>query len=142
MNDMMQNSEGLDSLASLHGLTLDNLTGFDKMVEKAEPEFRETAQAFQALHSRHAAALAQMLARFGRDPEQDGSLMGTMNRVVVSMRSMVDEIDQDTMKNIRTGEQFVLDAFDKAISSDLSADVVEQLVTRKAELTALLAAKS
>ena len=142
MNDHIQKPDGLDSLAALHGLTLDNLTGFDKMVEKAEPEFRETTQAFQALHSRHAVALAQMLARFGRDPDKDGSLMGTMNRVVVSMRSMVDEIDQDTMKNIRTGEQFVLDAFDKAIDSGLSADVVEQLVVRKAELTALLAAKS
>ena len=60
MNEMMQNSEGLDNLAGLHGLTLDNLSGFDKMVEKAEPEFRQTTQAFQALHGRHAASLAQI----------------------------------------------------------------------------------
>ncbi|MBC7736252.1 MAG: DUF2383 domain-containing protein [Candidatus Saccharibacteria bacterium] len=142
MNDQLQKSQGLDELTALHGLTLDNLAGFDTMVEKSEPEFRKTTQAFQALHSRHAAILAKMLTRFARDPEKDGSLMGTVNRVVVSLRSLVDDIDQDTMKNIRTGEQFVLDAFDTAIASDLPTDVVGQLVALKAELTALLAASS
>ena len=67
-------------------------------------------------------------------------MAGTLSRTVINMRSMVDEIDRHTLKNIPTRQHFVLHAPFKASAIDPSCDVMEQLVLRWADLTAPLAA--
>ncbi|NEX47197.1 DUF2383 domain-containing protein [Rhodobacter sp. ETT8] len=104
-----------EALLNVQRRTVDALVGYVKMVEKAEPEFRPVADRFRALHDRHNAALTAMLIRHGAEPDADGTFMGTVNKAVVSLRALFDEIDEDVMDSIRNGENHVMQAFDEAI---------------------------
>lgn len=127
-------ADGHDGLKDLYARIVDARSGFERMVEKAEPEFRPVAQKFLDLHDRHAAAVAE-LAR--GDVDEDGTLIGRINRFAISIRALFDEIDEDVMDQVRFGERRVLKAFDRAI--ELSDDRTrEALIEMKSELVALL----
>ncbi|WP_431301098.1 DUF2383 domain-containing protein [Tabrizicola sp. BL-A-41-H6] len=128
-----------DALVSLHRRSVDNVAGFAAMVSRAEPGFLVVAQRFQDLHQRHADSVAQMLQVRGLQPDADGSFMATVNRVVVSLRSLFDDINADVMHQIRRGEEWTLDAFDSAIAALRDAPEVASLHEMRAELTELLA---
>lgn len=128
-----------DALAALHTRTVDTIAGYRTMVEKAEPSFRATPEAFLALHVRHADGLARVLARHDRVADADGTFMGTINRAVVSVRAMFDDIDADLMSAIRNGESHVLTAFDAALEHTLPHSDAAELDTMRGELRALLA---
>jgi hypothetical protein len=128
----------LDAIATVHTRTVDTLTGYAKMVEKADPAFRPVAEAFRALHARHADTLARMLSDHGRAPDLDGSFMGTVNSTVVTLRAMFDDIDADVLTSVHNGEEHVLDAFDTAIGEPLPAADITQLGDMRDALIDLL----
>lgn len=128
----------LDALAHLHTRTTDTLSGFQVMVDKAEPEFRPVAEQFQSVHDRHARQLTETLIRHGRQPDLDGSFMSGVNRVVVNLRAFFDEIDDDVMDQVRNGERHVIDAFDEALKEDLPDAERQEVAAMKAELTGLI----
>lgn len=127
-----------DAVADLHTRTVDALAGFETMVEKAEPAFRDIVERFRDLHARHAGALKAILADLGIEVDDDGSFMGTVNEAVVSLRAFFDEIDEDSMDNIRSGEEHVLRAFDAAIAGGLSQPHETSISEMRAELRDLL----
>ncbi len=128
----------IDALMALHTRTVDTQTGYEKMLEKAEPEFRPVVEGFYDLHSAHAARIAGILAAKGHMVDGDGSMMGAINRTVVAVRSFFDEIDADTMTAIRNGEEHVLTAFGEALMQPLPQEDVVQLGAMRDELIALL----
>lgn len=128
----------LKALETLHLRCVDVLAGFETMVGRAEPEFRATAERFRDLHRAQAQELAELIARFGREPEIDGSLMSTVNRAVVSMRSLINGIDGSILDQIQDGEQHVVDAFDDALGAGQPIDVTARLRSMRRELCLLL----
>jgi len=130
----------LDALNSLHTLTIDSRNGFEKMVDKAEPEFRPVVERFRSLHHRQAGDLAAILAKRGHAVEDGGSMMGTLNEAVVSLRSFFDDIDEGTMPSIRRGEEHVLNAYAEALRHPLGPDEALQISSMRDDLVALLAA--
>ncbi len=111
---------GTEALAELHTRLEDTIAGFDKVVEKAEEDFRAIAIEFKALHARHARAVAEMLVKDGHDPAQDGSIFGAVNRGLVEIRSWFDDIGINMMDALVQGEKHVLEGFEQAIAeSDL-----------------------
>ncbi len=136
------------ALIALHDRTVDSVKGHVKMVEKAEPAFRDIAEQFRALHARHAGDLARLLADLGVEAESDGTIMGTVNQAVVTFRAFFDDIDEDVMDQVRSGEDWVLKAFDAAIEEQQSAErlgadqvgirPVAKLREMRAELVTLL----
>ncbi|RYI34142.1 MAG: DUF2383 domain-containing protein [Acetobacteraceae bacterium] len=131
-------SDASDALGTLHTRTVDALRGFAKMVEKAEPEFRPVAQKFHDLHAQHAGAIARILSARGQAVDADGSIMGTVNETVVGLRAFFDEIDEDVMDNVRSGEGHVLKAFDDALADTLQQDERLAVEAMRGELTRLL----
>ena len=123
-----------DHLRALYTQIIDAKAGFDVMVDKAEPGFVDVATSFRDMHARHAETLATMLHGY---VDEDGSLMGTINKAVVTMRSFFDEIDEDVMDQVRNGEKFVLDAFRDA-EEHCAAPHEAQLIAMRAELEDLL----
>ena len=101
----------------MHTRLEDTIAGFDKVVEKAEPEFRLIAVDFKAMHTRHAAAVADMLVQDGHDPAQDGSVFGVVNRGLVEVRSWFDDIGINMMDALVQGEKHVLDGYEQAIAA-------------------------
>jgi uncharacterized protein (TIGR02284 family) len=128
-----------EALMALYDRTVDSVQGYAKMVEKAESSFRDTAERFRALHARHADDLARLLSDLGFEAAGDGTIMGTVNRVVVTFRSFFDDIDEDVMDQVRSGEDWVLKAFDEAIDEHEGTAVAAKLRELQAELTELLA---
>lgn len=131
-------SESLGALIALHTLTVDTQRGFAKMVEKAQADFRPTADRFSALHGRHVGRLANMVREMGGLPNADGSFMGTVNSAAVSLRAVFDAIDTGAMDQIRSGEQHVLAAFDHALNISLPQSHHEALTQMNGELKQLL----
>ncbi|MBO6882491.1 MAG: DUF2383 domain-containing protein [Marivita sp.] len=123
-----------DHLRDLYTRIVDAKAGFDVMVEKAEPEFRDVATSFRDMHERHASKIAELLHGH---VDKDGSLMGAVNRAVVSIRALFDEIDEDIMDQVRNGEKWVLDAFREA-EANCAAPHEAQLIAMRAELEDLL----
>lgn len=129
-------------LVALHRRTVDDISGFAAMVDRAEPDFRAVAQHFHDLHRRHAAALALILRERGVEPDADGSFMATVNKVVVGVRSLLDDIDGDVMHQVRSGEEWTLDAFDRAVAAMKDDPAEARLHEMRAELAELLAKTS
>ena len=128
----------LRALETLHLRSLDVLAGFDTMVDRAEPDFRPVAERFRTLHRTQVEELGELIRRFGREPERDGSLISTVNWAVVSIRSLIGGIDRDVLDQILDGEQHVIDAFDDALGAGQPIDVTARLRTMRRELSLLL----
>jgi hypothetical protein len=126
------------ALAALYDRTVDSVKGYTTMVEKAEPSFQGTAERFRTLHARHATEIARMLADIGVAVDGDGTVMGTVNKAVVTFRAFFDDIDEDVMDQIRSGEDWVLKSFDEAIAEQAGGAHGAALREMKAELTDLL----
>lgn len=138
-DDLHSDQRAPDALTALYDRSVDSATGYAKMVEKAEPDFRDIAERFRALHARHAESIARLLADLGVAPDKGGTLMGTVNQAVVAFRAFFDEIDEDVMDQVRSGEDWVQKAFDAAIAEQVAPGPATELRAMKAELTDLLA---
>ena len=119
-----------DHLRALYRQIVDAKAGFDVMIDKAAPGFVDMAASFRDTHARHAEALASMLHGY---VDEDGSLMGTINKAVVTMRSFFDEIDEDVMDQVRNGEKSVLEAFRDA-EENCAAPHEAKLIAMRAAL--------
>lgn len=136
--DLVDGGAQYDALTALHHRTVDVLAGYDKMVEKAEPSFKPVVEAFQSLHATQAQQIARILLDLGQDIDADGTLMGTVNVAVVSLRALFDDIDAGIMDKIRDGEASVLLAFDDAVQESPDAATTTALTQMRADLVALL----
>lgn len=119
--------------------TLDALAGFEKMAEHAEPEFAPIVAAFVELHTRHGNDLTRLLADAGQAPDEGGSIMGSVNRMVVATRALFDEIDADLLSRIHSGEAHVVTAYEAALTATLPAGAHDCIAGLLAELKELLA---
>jgi RecA-family ATPase len=126
------------ALARLHMRTVDALKGFVKMVKKAEPDFRSVVQRFHDIHVQHADAIGRLLTARGMLVDGDGSFMGKINETVVGLRAFFDEIDEEVMSSVRSGEGHVLKAFDDALKSPLEAHEHQHIASMRADLAQLL----
>jgi hypothetical protein len=131
-------TDAIEGIVTLHTRTVDAMKGYAKMVQKAETEFRTVAQQFHDVHARHAAALSGMLALAGREVDENGSFMGTVNETVVGLRAFFDEIDEHILDSVRSGEDHVLKAFDGALEYGLATDQAAEIAHMRDELVALL----
>jgi|GEM_PF-921215 len=137
--DRRDRADDARALIALYDRTVDSVKGYAKMVEKAEPAFRDTAERFRTLHARHAEDLARILSDLDVDTDGAGSVMGTVNQAVVTFRAFFDDIDEDVMDQVRSGEDWVLKAFEDAIAEQDSTDAGPKLRAMQTELINLLA---
>lgn len=116
---------GQDELLRLHDLhtrLIDMIGGFDKVLEKAEPEFFGVAEEFRTLHHAQAEQVRAMLIGLGAEDGSDGSILGTVNRVVVEMRSWFSEIDRNILDAIAEGERRLIEDFEAALEASPSIE--------------------
>lgn len=131
-------NEAWDAVATARTRTLDALAGFEKMSEHAEPEFAPIVRAYVELHRRHGDELTRLLADNARTPDEGGSMMGTVNRMVVATRALFDEIDEDVLAQIHSGERHVVEAYEAAVNSNLPDQAREEMSMLLVELREIL----
>lgn len=102
--------------------TNDVLTGYKTMLERAEPEIVPILTDLTSMHKRYASALEQRLNALGDTGEDDSSLRGTMNAVVVTLRDWVADLDEGSLDAVQRGEQALMDIYDDAVSDWSATD--------------------
>ena len=110
------------TLRDLHTRLVDTLAGYDKVVDKAEPEFLAVAHEFRSLHQAQSERVLSMLVGLGGDPGSEGSMLGTVNRAVVEVRSWFDDIGHNVISALVDGEKRLLEDFKAAKAASPSVE--------------------
>lgn len=103
-------------LAALHTAIIDAREGYSKAIEKAEDsDVLERLRAVDALHQAAHADIHRMLSTHGDKADDEGSLMGSVHKAVVTARSAILGLDDASLSAFASGEENTLEAYDEAI---------------------------
>jgi uncharacterized protein (TIGR02284 family) len=110
-------------LTNLHTSLIDARSGYEEGLRDAHgkgvtPLFSELI----VLHGQDAGAIARQLKRLGAPVDDDGSFMGTFDRVVMKITSLITELDEKIIPSLIDGEQRVLVHYDEAIEASSPAN--------------------
>jgi len=105
-------------LTTLHTSLLDAISGYREGLKDAHgkgltPLFAELI----TLHGEAADAVAARLKAMGAPVDDHGSLMGTFDRAVMKMTSLVTALDDKIIPSLVNGEHEVLRHYDQAIEA-------------------------
>jgi hypothetical protein len=128
----------LDLIAEVHTRVLDTLAGFEKVVEKAQPDFKPVAKAFLAMHLRHEAELANALSISSRDPSADGSVFGAINRAAVEIKSWFEDVTDKIMDQVKFAELHILDAYSDAQNACQCIEIQSLITAHIKDIDALM----
>ena len=106
----------LSSLARLHVSIVDVIEGYEAMVEKAEPSLRPIVEDLLQLHREHSEEIAHELSDRGAEFDDGGSIQGTLNSTVVSIRALFTDLDLSALSPALDGEERLLKAYDEALA--------------------------
>lgn len=127
-----------DSLQTLLTRLVDAREGLDTMIDRAESEVEPILRKIREDHHEASVQVSAMLMAAGGDPDADGSMMATVNKAVVSIRAIFDDIDGDALEPVVDGEQNVIDAFDDAAASYAAGHERDELIRMRERLAGLL----
>jgi uncharacterized protein (TIGR02284 family) len=105
-------------LKVLHTSLIDARSGYEEGLKDshgkgATPLFSELS----AIHGQNASAIARQLQRLGAPVDEHGSWMGTFDRAVMKLTSLITELDDKVIPSLIDGEQRVLAHYDAAIDA-------------------------
>jgi len=126
-------------LHQIHTATNDVITGYDTMIERAEPEIRSILTELNAMHLRHAADQETRLSALGDSGQDDDSWRGSLNEAVVTLRDWVTGLDENALEAVQRGEQALLDIYDNAMEdwpAGTAPDVSQTLTDQYHEIEA------
>jgi uncharacterized protein (TIGR02284 family) len=108
-----------DHLATLHTALVDAREGYRKAIEKAdEPNLLSILRSVDGLHAAAHEDVHRLLAAQGERPDDEGSLMGTVHKAVVAVRSAVVGLDHGSLDAFASGEERNIETYDEAIGSE------------------------
>ncbi len=107
-----------DVLHTIHTATNDVLKGYREMHARAEPEIQPVIRRLTDMHVAHAADQEAELARRRDAANDDSSLQGTVNKVVVILRDWLSRMDRDVLPAVREGEESLLEEYSNALKDD------------------------
>ena len=108
-------TSAIDALHDIHTATNDVLKGYREMSARAEPEIQQAIGRLTAMHERHAAEQTAELVRLRDAGQDDSSLQGTVNKVVVILRNWLSDLDQDALPAVREGEESLRKEYETAV---------------------------
>ena len=118
--EMTMSTNSIKALHEIHTATNDVLKGYREMMMRAEPDIQTVIRRLTEMHLRHASEQEAELARLRHAGQDDSSLQGTVNKVVVILRDWLTDLDRDVLPAVRKGEESLRDQYDNALD-DLQA---------------------
>jgi uncharacterized protein (TIGR02284 family) len=123
-------SDYSDALASLHTTLVDSRNGYDEAIKDAGKTglvslFEEMA----ALRRQAIAEIEPLLIKAGLKPDEDGSFMSTVHRTIISVQSMLTDLDEKVLPGFIDGEKRIVEYYNDAIEK--SGDPDRELLTRQ-----------
>lgn len=134
-------TDRIHSLETLHTSLVDSRNGYEEALEDADgkgltPLFREMI----ALRASAIDELGRDLAALGRPLDESGSLMSTVHRTVMSVRSLFSGLDESVLPGLIDGEERIIANYDRAIAASAAGNVeYAHLTAQKAVLQAKIA---
>jgi uncharacterized protein (TIGR02284 family) len=108
-----------DTLVELHTASIDACKGYDEAIKDAEkPELKALFQRAKSLHEKAHAEIHVILTARAATPDDKGSFMSTVHKAVISMRSAVVGLDVGSLSSFASGEERIIEAYDKAIEAN------------------------
>lgn len=105
-----------ERLSALHTAIIDAREGYRKAIEKAEdPGVLERLRAVDSLHQAAHADIHRLLATGGAKVDDNGSIIGSVHKAVVTARSAILGLDDASLVSFASGEENNLEAYDEAI---------------------------
>jgi hypothetical protein len=92
------NSKYRDALSSLHTTLVDSRNGYEEAIKDAgETGLVTLFEEMVALRRQAIAELEPLVAAAGLNPDEDGSFMSTVHRTVISVQSMLTDLDETVL---------------------------------------------
>ncbi|WP_293855213.1 DUF2383 domain-containing protein [uncultured Alsobacter sp.] len=129
-----------DALLSLHTALVDVREGYRTAIEKAEdPAVLAELRTVDGLHATAHADLDRILAARGDRPDEDGSLMGTVHKTVITARAAIVGLGEGSLDSFASGEENTLESYDDALRSEQDPTVKATLSQHRSALAAQVA---
>ena len=126
-----------DECKALHTALIDARRGYEEAVEDSDkPEMTALFRDMIALHDRHHAEVHSFLTAGGERPDDSGSFMSTVHKTVIGIRAAVTGLNENALSSFASGEERIVDQYDKAITEAGSSPAAEALTRQKNELSA------
>jgi uncharacterized protein (TIGR02284 family) len=141
-------SDLTERLTALHTSLIDAVSGYREGLKDAHgegltPLFTELI----ALHTDAADAVSAQLKAMGAPVDDNGSLMGTFDRTVMKITSLLTTLDDKFISDLVDGEKHVLHHYDRAIDASSPdrpeyALLIKQRGTLQRKVAEMLARKT
>ena len=117
---MSNHDENTATLNTLIATLVDSVEGYEKSASEVDnPRYAEMFAARAKERQQAVMDLQTAVTAAGGNPEDDGSLMGTVHRAFQSMREVVSTKDDAAIvAEIERGEDYLKDKFEVALKSD------------------------
>ena len=117
---MSQHNENTATLNTLTATLIDSVEGYEKSAgEVHNPRFAEMFRARAQERKQAVTGLQSAVAATGGNPEDDGSLMGSIHRAFESLREAVSTKDDAAIiAEIERGEDYLKEKFETALKGD------------------------
>ena len=130
-----------ESLATLHTALIDAHKGYETAFENAEaPKVKTIFHDMMSLHENAHTEVHKLLLSLGEAVDENGSFMATVHKAVISARSALVGLDQNSLSSFVDGEQRIVSDYDDAIA-DMSehTEATSVLNRQRSLLTAKVA---
>lgn len=126
---MISNEKTVDILKNIVETTRDGQKGFNECMEKCEsPELKSLFSRAAARCQEGINDLEQLIRQYGGEPETEGSLLGSLHRGWMDLRTALSSNDDKVvLEECERGEDVALKNYDEALQADLPSEVAALL---------------
>ena len=111
-------SEHTQNLKTLHTLLIDSRNGYDEAFKDANGTgLASLFRNMMVFHNHSAEALGAYLNSVGEAVDDRGSVMTTVNRTIMSIRSMFGALDESILPGLIDGEKRIAGHYDAALTT-------------------------
>lgn len=117
---MIIKTDDLTILKTLTSTLNDSVKGYRESAEKVDSEeFRELFNHFAQQREQASADLAAEVRRLGGDPDDDGSVLGSLHQAWLDLKAAITGNDDKAIINeVERGEDYLKEKFETALKSD------------------------
>ncbi|MBW0144635.1 ferritin-like domain-containing protein [Sphingomicrobium clamense] len=132
-----KNNKDIETLDTLIATTCDSIEGYRDSAEKVDdPQLAATFRECAQERTKVLESLQSQLVANGGEKRDEGSILGAMHRTYLGLKDAVTGSDRQAICNeIETGENYLKEKFDAALSQDeLSPQTRQVIQTAQTEI--------
>ena len=123
-----------ESLKSLHAKLIDARKGYETAQREADsPRMKQLFGDMISLHEQFHTDIHGILRSRNVEPDDEGTLLSSVHKAVISVRSAVTGLDENSLSGFADGEERILKAYDQAIEQTAGDKAAVSILSRHRE---------